>query len=303
MVFAGQGSQAVGMQSALAERYDIVRETYAQASEWLGYDLWSVVQDGPEDKLNQTIVTQPALLVAGVATWRVWQARGGPQPVSLAGHSLGEYTALVCARSLDFKAAVPLVQRRAELMQSAVPSDQAAMAAILGLEDDQVIDVCRQAAQDVVVEAVNFNAPGQVVISGHVDGVARAVELAKGEGARRAILLNVSVPSHSSLMTDAAASLAEELDATEFAVPEITVLGSTDVEVYRDAAQIRDGLRRQLFSPVRWVATVRSLLQHGVASFVECGPGKVLTGLSRRIERSVPAICLDTPDDFEKALS
>ena len=302
MVFAGQGSQAVGMQSALAERYDVVRDTYAQASEWLGYDLWSVVQDGPAEKLNQTIVTQPALLVAGVATWRVWQAIDGPQPILLAGHSLGEYTALVCARALDFKAAVPLVQRRAELMQGAVPSDQAAMAAILGLEDEQVVEVCQRAAQDVVVEAVNFNAPGQVVISGHADGVARAVELAKGEGARRAILLNVSVPSHSSLMRDAAASLAEELEATEFAVPETAVLGSTDVEVYRDAEQIRDGLRRQLFSPVRWVATVRSMLDAGVTSFVECGPGKVLTGLSRRIERAVPAVCLDTPADFDKAL-
>ena len=280
-----------------------MRDTYAQASDWLGYDLWSVVQDGPEEKLNQTIVTQPALLVAGVAAWRVWRASDGPQPIMMAGHSLGEYTALVCARALDFKAAVPLVQRRAELMQSAVPSDQAAMAAILGLADEQVIEVCKWAADEVVVEAVNFNAPGQVVISGHADGVTRAVELAKGEGARRAILLNVSVPSHSSLMSGAAESLAEELNATEFAVPETAVLGSTDVEVYRDAEQIRDGLRRQLFSPVRWVATVREMLDSGVTSFVECGPGKVLSGLSRRIERAAPAVCLDTPQDFDQALA
>lgn len=302
MVFPGQGSQSVGMQSALADEYPQIRDTYAEASELLGYDLWSVVAEGPAERLDQTVVTQPALLAAGVATWRAWRAEGGALPQQLAGHSLGEYTALVCAGALSFSAAVPLVQRRAELMQNAVPSDQAAMAAVLGLSDDQVIDVCAAARAAGTVEAVNFNAPGQVVISGVTAGVARAVELAKEAGARRAILLSVSVPSHSSLMAEAAIALADDLAAVEFSLPELTVIGSTDVEPYSDAEQMRDSLRRQLFSPVQWVATVRRMLDSGATQFVECAPGKVLAGLSRRIDKSIPAACIDTPQALRDAL-
>ncbi len=302
MVFPGQGSQSVGMQAALAEAYAQIRDTYTEASELLGYDLWSVVADGPAEQLDQTVVTQPAMLAAGVATWRVWRAEGGPLPQQLAGHSLGEYTALVCAGALSFSAAVPLVKRRAELMQNAVPSDQAAMAAVLGLTDEQVVDVCAAARVAGVVEAVNFNAPGQVVISGVTEGVNRAVELAKEAGARRAILLSVSVPSHSTLMEEAAIALADELATVDFSTPELTVIGSTDMEAYRNVDQIRDSLRRQLFSPVQWVGTVRKMIESGATQFVEGAPGKVLTGLSRRIERGVAAVCIDTPQSLSDAL-
>lgn len=302
MVFPGQGSQAVGMQAELAASAPVVRETYAQASESLGYDLWSLVQEGPAEELNQTIVTQPALLTAGVAAWRVWQAHDGPAPVCMAGHSLGEYTALVCADALDFDVAVPLVARRAELMQGAVPSEEAGMAAILGLEDERVIEVCRQASEGSVVEAANFNAPGQVVVSGRRDAVERAIELAKAAGARRAIPLNVSVPSHSSLMAPAAEGFAATLEAAALSVPRIAVIGSTDVGRYESVEQMRDALRRQLFSPVRWVDTVRAMLAAGAATLLECAPGKVLTGLSRRIDKAAPAACLDTPEAFSKAL-
>ena len=302
MVFPGQGSQSVGMLSTFAESYPQIRDTYAEASELLGYDLWSVVADGPAEQLDQTVVTQPAVLAAGVATWRVWRAEGGALPQQLAGHSLGEYTALVCASALSFSAAVPLVKRRAELMQNAVPSDQAAMAAVLGLTDEQVVDVCSQAREAGIVDAVNFNAPGQVVISGVIDGVNRAVELAKEAGARRAILLSVSVPSHSTLMEEAAIALADDLAAVDFSVPELTVIGSTDVEAYEGVDQIRDSLRRQLFSPVQWVGTVRHMIESGATQFIEGGPGKVLTGLSRRIDRGTAAACIDSPESLSDAL-
>ena len=302
MVFPGQGSQSVGMLSTLAESYPQIRDTYAEASELLGYDLWSVVADGPAEQLDQTVVTQPAVLAAGVALWRVWRAEGGALPQQLAGHSLGEYTALVCASALSFSAAVPLVKRRAELMQNAVPSDQAAMAAVLGLADEQVVDVCSQAREAGIVDAVNFNAPGQVVISGVIDGVNRAVELAKEAGARRAILLSVSVPSHSTLMEEAAIALADDLAAVDFSVPELTVIGSTDVEAYEDVDQIRDSLRRQLFSPVQWVGTVRHMIESGATQIIEGGPGKVLTGLSRRIDRGTAAVCIDSPQSLSDAL-
>lgn len=303
MVFPGQGSQSVGMQADLAARFSELGETYAEASELLGYDLWRLVQEGPAEELDKTVVTQPAMLAAGVATWRIWRSRGGPEPAQMAGHSLGEYTALVCAGALEFADAVPLVRRRAALMQDAVPPEEAAMAAILGLEEQQVLSVCDAAADAGVVEAVNFNAPGQVVISGQLAAVNKAVDLAKEAGARRALLLSVSVPSHSSLMRAASDALAESLEATDFSVPRLTVIGSTDVRPYAGADEIRDALRRQLYSPVQWVQTMSALFEAGADAVVECGPGKVLAGLCRRINKATPAVCIDSPDTLDKALS
>ena len=303
MVFPGQGSQSVGMQSELAERFPEVKQTYAEASELLGYDLWAVVSDGPAEKLDSTEVTQPAMLTAGVATWRVWQSLGGPEPELLAGHSLGEYTALVCGGNLAFADAVPLVRKRGELMQNAVAADAGAMAAILGLDDEAVLDVCRAASAVGIAEAVNFNSPGQVVISGERAAVEKAVELAKEAGARRAILLSVSVPSHSSLMTGAGESLGEALSGIAFESSEKTVFSSVGVRPYRDADDIRALLTKQVSSPVQWVGTTRALVDAGADRILECGPGKVLAGLTRRIDRSWDSACLDTPDAIDKALS
>lgn len=302
MVFPGQGSQSVGMQAELGEAFPQVRETYAEASDLLGFDLWKVVQDGPANELDQTTVTQPAMLAAGVATWRVWRAEGGPEPARMAGHSLGGYTALVCSGSLEFADAVPLVERRAQLMQEAVPPDEAAMAAILGLDDETILDICEEASGIGVAEAVNFNSPGQVVISGHAAAVGRAVERAREKGARRAIVLNVSVPSHSSLMRGAGEALYESLQKTRFEPPAIPVFSSVAVRPYRDVDDIRDVLRQQVFSPVQWVKTTRSLLDAGTDRIVECGPGKVLAGLCRRIDKTTPTICVDSPATLAKAL-
>ncbi|HUD96041.1 MAG TPA: ACP S-malonyltransferase [Woeseiaceae bacterium] len=302
MVFPGQGSQAVGMQSALAGKYDEVRQTYAEASEILDFDLWDVVQNGPEARLNDTVVTQPAMLAAGFAAWRVWRKTGGTTPAHMAGHSLGEYTALVCAGSLPFADALRLVRRRAELMQAAVPSGEGAMAAILGLDDDAVVAVCREAAQGDVVEAVNFNSPGQVVIAGHRVAVERAAEGAKAAGAKRAMLLNVSVPSHCALMKPAASALSQTLADTPFGNPGIPVISNVDAGPYESAEQIRTGLERQLYSPVRWTDTIRSIVANGASAIVECGPGKVLAGLTRRIDRSVEAIAFDAPDSVDAAI-
>lgn len=302
MVFPGQGSQAVGMQAELAVEFGEIMATYAEASEQLGYDLWDLVQTGTTDQLAETVVTQPAMLTAGVAAWRVWQTAGGPEPQQLAGHSLGEYTALVCAESLAFADAVSLVKRRAELMQAAVPAGKGAMAAILGMDDDAVIDVCNNAAAGQVVSAVNFNSPGQVVIAGDRDAVERATVLAKESGAKRAIILNVSVPSHCALMTDAADELAEALAGTEFADTHLPVINNVDVMPYENPEQIRDGLKRQLFSPVRWVGTVHYLIANGTDQVIECGPGKVLAGLAKRIDRSLAASCIDTPVSLQKLL-
>jgi len=302
MVFPGQGSQAVGMQAELAEDFAEVLATYAEASEKLGYDLWDLVQTGTTEQLAETVVTQPAMLTAGVAAWRVWQSAGGAAPQQLAGHSLGEYTALVCAGSLAFADAVALVRQRAELMQAAVPAGDGAMAAILGLDDDAVIDVCTNAAEGQVVSAVNFNSPGQVVIAGDRTAVERAAVLAKERGAKRAIILNVSVPSHCALMRDAADELAGSLAATEFTITGMPVVNNVDVLPYEIPEQIRDGLKRQLFSPVRWVETVHYLVANGADRIIECGPGKVLAGLAKRIDRSLAASCIDTPASLAKIL-
>ena len=302
MVFPGQGSQSEGMQADLAEENELVRETYAEASETLGYDLWDLVQTGPADRLNQTEVTQPAMLAAGVAAWRCWKDRGGPDPSFLAGHSLGEYTALTIAGAVAFADAVALVKRRAELMQAAVPAGEGGMAAILGLDDDAILALCEEASSIGIAEAVNFNSPGQVVVAGQTKAVERLVELASENGARRAIMLPVSVPSHSVLMVPAGDALAEFLATTDFSKPELNVLNSVDATPYGDADDIRARLRVQVHSPVQWVKTVEAMLKSGATAIVECGPGRVLNGLSKRIDRSVPSGNIETSAALDKAL-
>ncbi len=284
-VFPGQGSQSVGMLGELAGTEPVVRETFAEASEVLGYDLWALCQDGPEAALSSTERTQPAMLAAGVATWRVWTGRGGPRPVAMAGHSLGEYTALVCSDALDFRAAVDLVRYRGQVMQQAVPAGQGAMAAILGLEDADLEAACHEAAQGEVVEPVNFNAPGQTVIAGHATAVARALELVRARGAKRAVTLTVSGPFHSSLMRGAAQQLADRLLEVEFRVPAVPAVYTVDVRTHASTEGIRQSLTEQMYKPVRWAETVRAMIGRGCTTFIECGPGKVLTSLNRRIER------------------
>lgn len=302
MVFPGQGSQSQGMQADLAAEYAEIRDVYAEASDILGYDLWQLVQDGPPERLGETVVTQPAMLTAGFAAWRVWQAAGGAVPGQMAGHSLGEFTALVCAGAVSFADALWVVRRRSELMQDAVPVGNGAMAAIIGLDDDAVRSVCDDASGIGIAEAVNFNSPGQVVIAGHRKSIDHAISRAKEIGARRAILLPVSVPSHSSLMIEAGEELAETLDATEFKAPDITVINATDATPYADPNDIRARLSRQVFRPVQWVATIEAMLEGGASSFVECGPGKVLAALVRRISRGTPVGTVDSIDGLQKAL-
>ena len=304
-VFPGQGSQSVGMLAALAASEPVVERTFAEASEVLGYDLWRLCQDGPESELGATERTQPAMLAAGVATWRAWQARGGPGPSAMAGHSLGEYTALVCSNALDYRAAVDLVRYRGQVMQAAVPREQGAMAAILGLDDSGVEAACREAAQGEVVEPVNYNAPGQVVVAGLKSAVQRALEVAKARGAKRAVLLPVSVPSHSSLMKTAAESLAVRLAETSLRMPDVAAVYTVDVRVHESVDGIRRALKEQLFRPVRWADTVRAMIAAGATTLVECGPGKVLTSLNRRIERraDLAMLALEDPASLDTALA
>lgn len=283
-VFPGQGSQSIGMLSRLAEQDPSVVRTFDEASEVLGYDLWRLVQEGPVEELNTTERTQPAMLAAGVAVWRVWRKRGGPAPTVMSGHSLGEFTALVCADSLDFAEAVDLVRFRGQIMQEAVPAGEGAMAAVLGLENDQIREICAQAGLGQVLEPVNFNAPGQVVIAGNAAAVERALGLCKEKGAR-AIPLPVSVPAHSALMRPAASRLEERLEQVNVRAPLVPEIYTVDVKTHGSPAAIRRALVQQLHSPVLWVDTVRSMVAHQVNTIVECGPGKVLTGLNRRIER------------------
>ena len=301
-VFPGQGSQSVGMQAGLPDAHPTVSETYEQAADVLGYDLWQLVQAGPAEKLDETVVTQPAMLTAGIATWRAWQAAGGATPAMMAGHSLGEYTALVASGVLDFNDALRLVMRRAELMQNAVPPEQGAMAAILGLSDDEVIAVCEQASEGEIAQAANFNSPGQVVVAGDRSAIERVTNLAKEAGARRAIMLAVSVPSHTSLMQSAGDALVEAIEDTEFGDPLIPIICAVDGTPYGDANDIRSRIGKQVYSPVRWVATVEHMTANGIATIVECGPGKVLTGLIRRIDRSIGASCIDSADAFRETL-
>ena len=302
MVFPGQGSQSQGMQADLAVEFPVVKDTYGEASSVLGYDLWELVQDGPAEKLSETVITQPAMLTAGVAAWRVWQQAGGAMPALMSGHSLGEYTALVAAGAVEFAAAVSVVKRRAELMQGAVPIGAGALAAILGLDDDVVVAACAEAAGDEVAQAVNFNSPGQVVIAGQKDAISRAIQIAEEKGARRAVLLPVSVPVHSSLMRDAGEQLAESVAATDFRTPGVTVIAASDARPYGDAEDIRVRLSRQVYSPVLWADTVRAMVAGGATTIIECGPGKVLAGLTRRIDKGVGSAFIDSPDSLQKAL-
>jgi [acyl-carrier-protein] S-malonyltransferase len=302
-VFPGQGSQSLGMLAELEAQFPVVGETFQEASEILSRDLWAITQsDSPAD-LNATENTQPIMLAAGVALWRVWSARGGNPPTVMAGHSLGEYTALVCSGALGFSSAVKLVAERARQMQAAVPEGQGGMAAILGLDDNAVIDVCAEASQGQVVAAVNFNSPGQVVIAGAAEAVDRAILGAKQAGAKRALKLPVSVPSHCELMRPAANALADTLQETSFSTPEIPVIHNVDVRSHEEAADIRSALMEQLYQPVRWGDTVRSLVESGVTRLLEFGPGKVLAGLTRRIDRSLQAQCIQDQDSLEKALA
>jgi [acyl-carrier-protein] S-malonyltransferase len=305
-IFPGQGSQSIGMLSNLSDAFPIIKQTFEQASESLGLDLYQLVMQGPEADLNKTVITQPAMLTAGIAVWRLWQEQGGCLPTGLAGHSLGEYSALVASGALDFADAVVLVQTRAQLMQQAVPEGTGAMAAILGLEDDQVVKACSDALganTDEVVQAVNFNSPGQVVIAGSKDAVARAMELATEAGAKRVIPLPVSVPSHCALMMPAAEQLAEKLKETNFSDTTIPVYHNVDAATQDDDAGIRTALAEQLYKPVKWVDTVNNLKSNLSAdSMIEFGPGKVLFGLNRRIDRKIKTICVHDQKSLEKAL-
>ena len=302
MVFPGQGSQAVGMLKDLAENYSVVKSTFDEASQVLGYDLWTLVQDGPADELNKTWQTQPALLAASVAIYRVWQSINGPQPEFMAGHSLGEYSALVCAGVIDFKDAIKLVELRGKLMQEAVPSGTGAMFAIIGLDNDSIQKACEQAAQGQIVAPVNFNSPGQVVIAGNKEAVERAGALCKEAGAKRALPLAVSVPSHCALMKPAADKLATTLNNMTFNAPQFAVINNVDVKVESSAENIKAALIAQLYSPVRWTETVEEMAKQGVTLLVEMGPGKVLTGLTKRIVDSLSACAVNDKASLDVAI-
>ena len=297
-VFPGQGSQSLGMLAELADQHPLILETFKEASEALGYDLWALVQQGPEEQLNQTDKTQPAILTASIALWRLWLAEGGERPAFVSGHSLGEYSALVAAGSLSLKDAVTLVERRGQLMQQAVPAGHGAMAAILGLSDEQVVAICAEAAEDEVVSAVNFNSPGQVVIAGNKAAVDRAIELCKAQGAKRALPLAVSVPSHCALMKPAAERFAESVNAIEWTAPQVPVVQNVSAAVAADVDTLKQDLLAQLYQPVRWVECVQALAAHGAVNLVECGPGKVLAGLNKRCAEGVTTYNLKTPDAF-----
>jgi len=302
-VFPGQGSQKLGMLNDLAQQFPSVQQTFTEASSALDYDLWQLTQTGPDEKLNQTMYTQPALLAAGVAVWRVWQEQKGVLPSLLAGHSLGEYTALVCAQALDFVTAIKLVAQRGRFMQEAVPEGHGTMAAIVGLADIQIQAICETAAQNEVVAAANFNALGQVVIAGQSAAVERAIVLAKEAGAKMATRLPVSVPSHCSLMQPAAERLAKYFDEITLLAPQIPVLNNVDVAITHDPSAIKNALIRQLANPVRWVETIQTFAKQGVEVIIECGPGKVLAGLNKRIEASIPTLSVNTPSNLTEALA
>ncbi|WP_057831677.1 ACP S-malonyltransferase [Colwellia sp. TT2012] len=299
-IFPGQGSQTVAMLSDFSEN-TIVQATFAEASTALGYDLWQLVAQGPVEKLNQTNFTQPALLTASVALWRVWQAESDVIPEVMAGHSLGEYSALVCAGVFTLSAAVVLVEKRGEFMQACVPAGVGAMAAVIGLGDEETINACAAAKQTQVVAAVNFNSPGQVVIAGHKEAVERATELCKAAGAKRVLPLPVSVPSHCALMSDAATKLAIELDKITFNVPLINVVNNVDVAKETSSAAIKAALVKQLYSPVRWRETICLLTNEGIDKMVEVGPGKVLQGLNKRINKSIKSVSFNTTDTLQLA--
>ena len=304
-VFPGQGSQSLGMMAALAATSPVIQATFAEASAVLGYDLWELCQRGPEELLNSTERTQPAMLAAGVATYRLWQERGGPAPDAVVGHSLGEFSAVVVAGCISFKDAIALVKFRGEAMQAALPAGQGAMAAVLGLEDSEVEAACREAAAGEVVETANFNSPGQVVIAGHATAVQRAIEAAKARGAKRALLLPVSAPCHSSLMAGAAEQLRQRLAQLPVKSTTTIAVYGVDLRIHTTADEIRAALVKQLATAVHWSATIRAMVAAGFTQFVECGPGKVLTGLNRRIDknRDLKMVALEDPTSFDDALN
>lgn len=302
-VFPGQGSQKIGMLAELAAQYSVVEKTFAEASAVLGYDLWNLVQTGAQDDINLTERTQPLLLTASVAVWRVWQEKKGAQPALVAGHSLGEWSALVCAGVVAFTDAVKLVQQRGKFMQEAVPAGQGAMAAIIGLDDALIIEACKKAEQGDVVSAVNFNSPGQVVIAGTAAAVERANALCKEAGAKRALPLPVSAPFHTSLMKPAADRLVEQIAATEFKAPTIPVVHNVTAQTEADPQKIKALMIEQIYSAVRWVDCVNTMSAKGIALTVECGPGKVLSGLNKRINGELVTLSMEKPDEVESVLA
>ena len=301
-VFPGQGSQSIGMLSEISASFPLIKQTFEQASDQLNVDLWKLTQQGPIEELNQTHNTQPAMLAAGVATWRVWCEQTNIRPKWMAGHSLGEYTALVCSSSLQFEDAITLVAERGRLMQEAVPEGIGAMAAIIGLDDEKVIQVCAESSENEVVAAVNFNAPGQVVIAGHIAAVDRAMNATKEAGAKRAIKLPVSVPSHCALMNSAAEKLDKKLQEIKINTPSVTLIHNVDVTSHNTSDSIRHALKEQLFKPVRWVDSIKEMHKQEVNHFVECGPGKVLMGLNRRIVKSADHMTIYDPATLDKVL-
>ena len=301
-VFPGQGSQFVGMLNASAQSFPIIEDTFTQASEILKKDLWALAQNGPESLLNSTVNTQPILLTAGVALWRLWIAKKGPYPQLLAGHSLGEYTALVCAGSLDFADAVRLVSLRGEFMQEAVPAGVGAMAAVIGVDDKILEEVCKEAAESEIVSPANYNAVGQTVIAGNVAAVERASILAKARGAKKIIPLPVSVPSHCALMKEAANKLAKELSSIKIVPPKLAVIHNVDVDTCDHPDDIRQRLVEQLYLPVRWVETIQRFSKEGIQSVIECGPGKVLSGLIKRIDPNIKSVGIEAPSELETAI-
>ncbi|MBD2813344.1 ACP S-malonyltransferase [Xenorhabdus sp. Flor] len=303
MVFPGQGSQSLGMLADLATEFPLVEQTFAEASEVLGYDLWELVQQGPAEELNKTWKTQPALLAASVAIWRIWQEQGGQTPAMLAGHSLGEYSALVCAGVIEFQQAIKLVEFRGKLMQEAVPEGQGAMYAIIGLDNESIAKACEESAQGQIVSPVNFNSPGQVVIAGEKEAVERAGAACKAAGAKRALPLAVSVPSHCALMKSAADQLATALQSVVFNQPQFPVVNNVDVKVEESADAIRDALVRQLYNPVRWTESVEYFATQGIDKLLEIGPGKVLTGLTRRIVDTLSAVAVNDVSSLTIALN
>ncbi|HET8711938.1 MAG TPA: ACP S-malonyltransferase [Spongiibacteraceae bacterium] len=303
-VFPGQGSQKVGMLAEIAAAYPVVEETFAEASDALGYDMWALIQQGPQEELNLTEKTQPILLTSSIALWRVWQQRGGAQPTLLAGHSLGEFSALVCAGTIDFCDAVRLVRARGQFMQTAVPVGAGAMAAVLGLEDEQIVHICRAASSGgEVVEAVNFNSPGQIVIAGTVEAVGKAIELCKAAGSKRALPLPVSAPFHTSLMRPAGDQLREAMAGLKFSAPTIPVVHNVNAQTESDPEKIKAMLFEQIFSPVQWTQCVQTLAAKGVTTVVECGPGKVLCGLVKRINKDINCLGIKDTAGLDAALS
>ena len=302
-VFPGQGSQSIGMLAELSGQHAIVRETFVEASDGAGADLWALSQGGPEAMLNRTEYTQPALLAAGIAVWRVWRAAGGATPAQLAGHSLGEYTALVAAGAVSLHDAAHLVRIRGQAMQEASPDGVGAMAAVLGADDELVENVCREVSGEHVVVPANYNSPGQIVIGGHVQAVDAALAELTARGVRKAVKLAVSVPSHTPLMREAANRLAEAIKAYAWSAPEIPVVQNVDARPHAGLAEIRDALVRQLYLPVRWTGCVQALVDGGATRIAECGPGKVLSGLVKRIDKAIDGRTLGTPGEFESALA